>query len=425
MSTGQGLLERRLLVATGAVALRSADHHQALAEVADVDLERRQLPIGQSQAGDVDEDHAVVAGKAGEIGRERLGDDRVDLLALVSQGRDQLDRDRVVAGQDQGSRLALDDGVRVGAIVLAERVESGLDDCPEADEPGLDRLDVGERDRVQPGDQLDRLGLDQRPVGEEADRRGLGDRRADLDDHRHGLAQPRGRRRRQPLDEHLLDIAKADAPRFDLHAARRRQCGLGLSVAGRVVAVGEQDDPLLRVVGEEGRGEPQGSADIGRRADRGGRQPVDLGQLGREPLDQCALAERNDPGHVAVGAFLERLTKERERVLAPRVADRIGEVDDEDRRQPVDRQDQLEPGQREHEGREQQRPNDQGRPSTPRAHPAPSPDVETDGQQKRGDQQEQRERRVERDAHQALPSGAFRPNRAPRPRRMRVSASRW
>ena len=46
----QRLLERRLLVAAGAVAVRAADHHQALAEVADVDLERGQLACRESRS---------------------------------------------------------------------------------------------------------------------------------------------------------------------------------------------------------------------------------------------------------------------------------------------------------------------------------------------------------------------------------------
>ena len=86
----QRLLERRLLVAAGAVAVRPADHHEALAEVADVDLERGQLAVGEADARHVDEDDAVVGGEAGEVGRERLGDDRVDLLALRLERRDQL-----------------------------------------------------------------------------------------------------------------------------------------------------------------------------------------------------------------------------------------------------------------------------------------------------------------------------------------------
>ena len=44
----QRLLERGLLVAAGAVAVGSADHHQALAEVADVDLERGQLAVREA-----------------------------------------------------------------------------------------------------------------------------------------------------------------------------------------------------------------------------------------------------------------------------------------------------------------------------------------------------------------------------------------
>ena len=153
----QRLLERRLLVAAGAVALRAADHHQALAEIADVDLERRQLPVAQAQPRDVDEDDAVVAGEAREVGRQRLGHDRVDLLALVLERRDELGGDRVVARQHERPRLALDDRVRVGAVVLAERVARRLDDGPEGVEAGLGRLDV-ERD---PGD----AGARARPAG--------------------------------------------------------------------------------------------------------------------------------------------------------------------------------------------------------------------------------------------------------------------
>jgi hypothetical protein len=141
----------------------------------------------------------------------------------------------------QGSRLALDDRVRVRAIVLAERVESGLDHGTEADEAGLDRFDVRERDHVQTGNQLDRLGLDQRPVGEQADRRGLGDRRADLDDHRNRLAEARSRGRRQALDEDLVDVAEADAPRFD---CTPRDAASAASVCPSPVVsfAGEQDD---------------------------------------------------------------------------------------------------------------------------------------------------------------------------------------
>ena len=228
----------------------------------------------------------------------------------------------------------------------------------------------------------------------------LGDGRADLDDDRHRFAEARRRRRRQPLDQDLVDVAETDPAGLDPDALRRGERGLGLAAAGRVVAVREQDDPLLGVVGEERGREAERGADVGRRLDRRGGEAVDLGQVGRQALDERLLAERDDPGHVAVGPFLERLAQERERVLAPGVADRIGQVDDEDGREPVDRQDELETGQREDERREEQRPNDERDAPTPRAHPPPRPEMEPDRQQQGRDEQEQRERRVERDAHQ-------------------------
>ena len=270
-------------------------------------------------------------------------------------------------------------------------------------EAGLGRLDV-EGDRRRAGGELDRLRRDQRPVGEQADGGRLGDGRADLDDDRHRFAEARGRRRGQALDEHLVDVAEADPAGLDPDALRRGERGLGLAAAGGVVAVREQDDPLLGVVREERGGEAERGADVGGGLDRGRGEAVDLGQVGRQPLDERLLAERDDAGDVAVGPFLERLAQERERVLAPGVADRIRHVDDEDGREPVDRQDQLEPGQREDERRKQQRPNDERDAPPPRAHPAPCAEMEPDRQQQRRDEQEQRERRVERDAHQVPPS---------------------
>ena len=50
---------------------------------------------------------------------------------------DQLRGDELVAGQDQRPRLALHDRVRVGAVVLAERVARRLDDDAERVEARL------------------------------------------------------------------------------------------------------------------------------------------------------------------------------------------------------------------------------------------------------------------------------------------------
>src|SRR4029079_7534152 len=56
----QRLLERGPLVATGTVRIGSADHHEALADVADVDLERTELPVGKPGPRYVDQHDAVV-----------------------------------------------------------------------------------------------------------------------------------------------------------------------------------------------------------------------------------------------------------------------------------------------------------------------------------------------------------------------------
>ena len=67
----------------------------------------------------------------------------------------------------------------------------------------------------------------------------------------------------------------------------------------------------------------------------------------------------------------EALADERERVLAARLADRVGQVDDEDRRQAIDRQDEPEAGEREDERGQQQRPDDERDASPADAGPPP------------------------------------------------------
>ena len=286
---------------------------------------------------------------------------------------------------------------------------------------GLTSKVIGGRTRGE----VDRFGRGEGPVGEQAHGRGLGDGRSDVDGDRHRFAEVRRRRRRQALDEDLVDVAETDPAGLDADTLRRGEGGFGLATAGRVVAVGEQDDPLLGVVREERGREAEGGADVGRRLDRRGREAVDLGQVRRQALDQGLLAERDDPRDVAIGPLLERLTQEGEGILATGVPDRIGHVDDEDGREPVHWQDELEAGQREDERREKQRPNDQRHAPAARAHPATSTEMKADRQQQRRDEQEERERRIERDAHQVPPSVARRPNRSPNPRRSRMSASRW
>ena len=95
--------------------------------------------------------------------------------------------------------------------------------------------------------------------------------------------------------------------------------------------------------GKSARREAQRGADVGRRADRRRGEPVDLGR-GRDGSrsTSASLPNATIPATSPSGVHGERLAQEGEGVLATGVADRVGQVDDEDRRQAVDRQDELE-----------------------------------------------------------------------------------
>ena len=186
----QRLLELRLRVPARAEAIRPADHHKAAPEVANVDLERRELAIAHPDTRDIHEHDAVVARERREVRRECFWNDRIDVLLLGLERGHELGGDIGVPGKDEDPRLALDDRVRVGPVVLAERVPRGLDDHPERVEAGLGRLDledqpVGARLEVGP------LGGDKLAVCIEPDDGGLVHARDDRPDHFDGLAQPR------------------------------------------------------------------------------------------------------------------------------------------------------------------------------------------------------------------------------------------
>ena len=230
--------------------------------------------------------------------------------------------------------------------------------------------------------------------------------------------------RRQALDEHLVATLEADDPGLDLDAARRGEGGLHLARARGVVAVGEEDDPLLRVVGEERGREAERGADVRGAPDWRRPHPVDFLEVGRQALDERLLAERDDARDVVLRHLLEAVADELERLLAAALAHRVGEVEHEDRRQPVDRQDELEPREREDERREEDRPDEQCRPAPAGPQPAAGAEVEQEREQQRRRQQEQRQRGVEGEAHHAPPAGR-RPSRAPISRQIRMTASRW
>ena len=155
-------------------------------------------------------------------------------------------------------------------------------------------------------------------------------------------------------------------------------------------------------------------------------RPVDsLEAVRRHAFDQGVLAERHHARDVALAFLGDGGLDEGERVVLADVPDRIGQVHDEDGRDPIHRQDELEPGESQDQGGEQQRANGQGHPASSDAHAPPRADVQRDRQDEGRDQEEERERRVERDAHHVLPSAGVRPKRAASVRRRRMTASRW
>ena len=170
----------------------------------------------------------------------------------------------------------------------------------------------------------------------------------------------------------------------------RREGRLGLSGAGRVVAVGQQDDPLLGVVREERGGKPHRA--------RRCPSPPSTG------TDAIVSSSRTSAGRRSTRASLPNATMparssgasrrgtsrtKSSASVAARLADQIGQVDDEHRGQPIDRQDDLEPGEGEGERGQHERPDRERRPPPERADPPSRAEVE---QERQGEQDRQRAR---------------------------------
>ena len=130
------------------------------------------------------------------------------------------------------------------------------------------RLDL-ERHPVDAGDEIDLPRVDQAAVGEQANRRRLRDARADLRRRLDRLADSCRRRRAEPLDEDLVATGQPHDTGLDLDSRGRGERRLVLAAARRVVAVRQQDDPLLGVVGEERRREAERGPDVRRGPDGG------------------------------------------------------------------------------------------------------------------------------------------------------------
>ena len=294
----QRLLERRVGVAAGAVAARPADHHEAPPEVADVDLERRHRRVREPQARDVDEHDRVVVGEPGEVRRQALGDDRVHDLALG------LERGRPARAATSSSPLTTSTLGSPLTIVFASARSFWLNVSRAASttirkrrKPGVLGREV-ERDPGRARLEVHGLGAGQLAVDEQPHGGRLGDRRRDVAATRRSTrpgARSTGRR--------AAGRATSSRPprpvrtRLDLDPARRGERRLGLAGAGGVVAVGEEDDPLLGVVGEQRRRRAAARRRCRSRRATGRRgDAVDLGELRREPLDQrVARRTRRSP----------------------------------------------------------------------------------------------------------------------------------
>ena len=182
-------------------------------------------------------------------------------------------------------------------------------------------------------------------------RDGRRDRHLDLD----VLADARGGGRVDALDDDLIGGAEADDVRLDLDTARGGQRGLRLAAAGGVVAVGDEHDALLRLVGEERRGEAQRATDV-RRGCRRARTRSGRGRSARRAAAPPAPRRRTrrwPPGR-RPRPLLQRVADEGEGRFAAGAGRRVGEVDHEDRGQPIDRPHDREAG----EGQDQAREDD-------------------------------------------------------------------
>ena len=147
-------------------------------------------------------------------------------------------------------------------------------------------------------------------------------------------------------------------PRAAASAASR------LAGAGGVVAVGEEDDPLLGVVGEQGGGEPERRADVGGRRDRGGRDAVDLARAprGAAPRARRCRTRRcpRRPRPCFAASASRTYASESSRPCVPTESDRSTTNTTASRSTG---QHELEPGERRHERGQQPDPDRRAPPA--------------------------------------------------------------
>ena len=158
----QRLLERRVEVATGAVAVAAAEHDEPLAEVADVDLERGHGRRPRARSPRRCRARPRRSRRAWRATTARRSEATTVTSRLPSpRRRDEVGGPLRVVGGDQHLRLAGDEDVGIGGVVLGEAVVARLDHRAEDVEAGL----VGghrERDGRDPRLELQLPGGDRR-----------------------------------------------------------------------------------------------------------------------------------------------------------------------------------------------------------------------------------------------------------------------
>ena len=420
----QRLLQRRVEVAAGPVAVPPAEHDEALAEVTDVGLDRGHRRRAQRGRRHVVEDEAVVAGEAGQRRRHPARRHDRHLEVAVGERGDEVGGTLGVVGGDEHLGRPGDEHVGVGRVVLAEPIRLRLDDGAEDVEAGRVGGDA-ERDG---GDARFELQLARRHRGavrEQAQGRAGRDRRAQPDHEVDRLADPRAGRRIERVDEHLGRRLVGGGDDVEPDATRGRGGDRVLRLPGGVVAVREQHDPLLRAGREDRGGQADRGADVGRARDRRRCGLRELVELRRQAVDERVATEDDDAGGVTLGHLAHRGACPVDELLARGVEHRGRCVEQEDDAEPIRRQRQAHPGQREDEARRQRHPNDERRDPPPgRKRPRGGHPADGDDRPDRNRQpQPDRVREVDGEAHRARPPSGCgrRPNARNRVRRV----GRW
>ena len=175
-------------------------------------------------------------------------------------------------------------------------------------------------------------------VDEQPHRGRLGDGGGDVAGDVDGLAEARGRRRGEPLDEDL--VAARRCPSGRVSTWMPRAAARAASVCPEPVVSLPSESSTIRFWASSGNRAPASRSAAPMSvalADRRGRDPVDLGEVGRQALDERVPAERDDARDVLV--LLRRAATPAGRRAPPRARPcrRVREVDDEHDGEPVDR----------------------------------------------------------------------------------------